>query len=187
MKTDPTFWIAARAAGLAAYGLLTCSVVAGLVLKSRPFGARLKAATVTDVHRFLALLGLGALALHGIALTLDTAVPLRWTALFIPGQAAYRPLWTGVGVVSAEAMALVYVSFGLRKRIGIKNWRRLHWATYAIFAGATLHGLFGGSDSSRPWALYLYLGAIGLVISATVWRVLVPPPRPARKRVAQPA
>lgn len=187
MKTDPTFWIAARAAGLAAYGLLTCSVVAGLVLKSRPFGNRLKAATVTDVHRFLALLGLGALALHGVALTLDTAVPLHWTALFVPGQASYRPVWTAVGVVSAEAMALVYVSFGLRKRIGIKNWRRLHWATYAIFAGATLHGLLGGSDSSRPWALYLYLGAIGLVITATVWRALVPPPRPVRKRVAQPA
>jgi sulfoxide reductase heme-binding subunit YedZ len=187
VKTDPTFWIAARASGLAAYGLLTCSVVAGLVLKSRPFGTRLKPATVTDLHRFLALLGLGAIALHGITLTLDTAVPLPWTALFVPGQAAYRPVWTAAGVVSAEAMILVYLSFGVRKRIGVKNWRRLHWTTYGIFGGATLHGLLGGSDSNHPWVLYLYLGAIGLVVTATVWRALVPPPRPVRKAAVRPA
>lgn len=187
MKTDPTFWIAARASGLAAYGLLTCSVVAGLVLKSRPFGTRLKPATVTDLHRFLALLGLGGIAIHGVALVLDTAMPLRWTALLVPGRAPYRPLWTGAGVVAAEAMVLVYLSFGLRKRIGVRNWRRLHWTTYTIFAAATLHGLLAGSDSNHPWALDLYVGSVGLVITATVWRALVPPSRPERKRVPRPA
>ena len=56
MKSDPTFWILARASGLMAYALLTSSVLAGLVLKARPFGRSLRPATVTDVHRFLALL-----------------------------------------------------------------------------------------------------------------------------------
>ena len=67
MHHDPTFWLIARAAGLTAYAVLTLSVLAGLVLKSRPF-ARLKAAQVTEVHRTLALTGLGALALHAVAL-----------------------------------------------------------------------------------------------------------------------
>ena len=40
MTHDPTFWLLARASGLTAYVLLTLSVLAGLVLKSRPFGAR---------------------------------------------------------------------------------------------------------------------------------------------------
>ncbi len=44
MKTDPTFWLLARASGLTAYGLLTASVLAGLVLKARPFGRALKPA-----------------------------------------------------------------------------------------------------------------------------------------------
>ena len=34
MKNDPTFWLLARASGLAAYTLLTTSVLAGLALKS---------------------------------------------------------------------------------------------------------------------------------------------------------
>ena len=39
MRHDPTFWLLARASGLTAYVLLTLSVLAGLVLKSRPFRA----------------------------------------------------------------------------------------------------------------------------------------------------
>ena len=32
------------------------------------------------------------------------------------------------------------------------RWRRLHWATYLVFALATVHGLAAGTDSSQPWA-----------------------------------
>jgi len=39
VKGDPTLWILARAAGITAYGLVTASVLAGLVLRSRPAGA----------------------------------------------------------------------------------------------------------------------------------------------------
>jgi DMSO/TMAO reductase YedYZ heme-binding membrane subunit len=168
---DPTFWFIARASGLTAYALLTCSVVMGLVVKSRPF-RRLRQATVTDLHRFLALLGLGMVALHGVALLLDSTVKIPLLGLAVPGLIGYRTVATGIGVVSAELMLLVYVSFALRKRIGPKNWRRLHWATYAVFAGATIHGLAAGTDSSRPWAVALYLAAMGLVAAATAWRAL---------------
>jgi sulfoxide reductase heme-binding subunit YedZ len=144
VKTDPTFWLLARASGLTAYALLTASVLAGLVLKSRPFGRALRAASVTDVHRFLALLGLGMLGLHGVALLLDATVKLA-----------------------------------LRRRIGARNWRRLHWATYLVFLLGTVHGLAAGSDSAQPWARGLYLGAVGAVAFATAWRALTRPTRPA--------
>lgn len=170
---DPTFWFVARASGLTAYALLTSSVLMGLVVKSRPL-RRLRQAAVTDVHRFLALLGLGMVALHGIALVLDSTVHIPVLGLFVPGLVGYRTVATAVGVVTAELMLLVYVSFALRKRIGTRNWRRLHWATYAVFAGATVHGLAAGTDSGRPWAVGLYLGAMGLVAAASAWRALVP-------------
>lgn len=179
MKGDPTFWILARASGLVAYALLTSSVLAGLVLKARPFGTSLKPAAVTDLHRFLALLGLGALSVHGLALVLDTTVPIGIADLLVPGVAPYRPLWTGLGVLAAELMVLVYASFSLRKRIGTRNWRRLHWATYLIFGLATLHGLAAGTDSGTTWALALYGGAVGAVIVATAWRALIPPQKGA--------
>ena len=179
MKTDPTFWLLARAGGLSAYVLLTSSVLAGLTLKSRPFGRALRAAAVTDVHRFLALLGLGMLVLHGVALTLDRTVHMPVAALVVPGISPYRPLAVALGVLACELMALVVVSFSLRRRIGMRNWRRLHWATYLLFLLATVHGLAAGTDSAQPWAHGLYLGAVGAVVFATAWRALA---RPALER-----
>ena len=183
MKTDPTFWILARASGLTAYLLLTASVLAGLVLKTRPFRS-LKPAQVADTHRFLSILGLGALALHGTTLVLDKAVTIPIIALLVPGASPYRPLAVGVGVLAAELMVVVYASFSQRKRIGVKNWRRLHYATYAVFGLATVHGLFAGTDTSRPWALGIYFGAVGAVATATAFRVLSPKPLPQPKQAA---
>ena len=185
MRSDPTVWILARTSGLVAYLLLTASILAGLVLKSRPFGVVLRPAVVTDLHRFLALLSLGAVFAHGLALLLDRTAPIAVADLLVPGLAPYRPFWVGLGVLAAESMLVVYASFSLRTRIGARNWRRLHWATYAVFVLATFHGLAAGTDSVTNWAPAVYGGATGAVLAATAWRVLVPPERRER-RVPQP-
>ena len=178
MHHDPTFWLLARASGLAAYALLTLSVLAGLVLKSRPF-VQLRAATVTEVHKTLALTGLGALALHAGSLVLDSTVKVTPAALVVPGLVAYRPAAVAAGVVAAWLFVAVTASFWVRKRIGQKLWRRLHWFTFALFALATIHGATAGTDTSQPWSRGLYLGALGAVTAAVVWRALVPPARRA--------
>jgi len=170
MKTDPTFWLLARASGLTAYVLLTSSVVAGLTVKAKPLGRRIKAAAATDVHRFLALLGLGAVAAHGLVLTLDQTVKMPPVGLLVPGLSPYRPLAVGVGVVAAELMVLIYASFSLRRRIGARNWRRLHYLTFGVFAVATVHGLAAGTDR---WAFGLYAGSVALVAGLTAWRILM--------------
>ncbi len=187
MTHDPTFWLLARASGLTAYVMLTLSVLAGLVLKARPFGKAIRPATLTGLHRVLALSGLGALAGHALALVLDTTVKVSPLGLFVPGLVGYRPLATSLGVLTAELMVIVYASFSLRKRIGTKNWRRLHWATYGIFAAATAHGIAAGTDSSRPWAFALYAGAVGAVAAATTWRALVPPVSARSPQASRPA
>ena len=187
MSHDPTFWLIARATGLLAFSLVSATVIAGLVLKGRAL-PMLRPAGITDVHRFLSLLGLMAVALHGVALVLDSTVEVTLPALVVPGLVPYRPLWTGVGVVVAELMLLVHLSFRYRRRIGVQTWRRLHWVTYGIFVGAAAHGLLSGTDSDRPWALAAYVLIIGAVVGLTVWRATTPsrrsspaaPPAPAR-------
>jgi hypothetical protein len=164
VRSDPTFWILARASGILAYALLTSSVLAGIVLKARPFGAALKAAVVTDLHRFLALLGLGFIALHGAALVLDSTVRISVAALFVPGLVPYRPLWSSLGVLAADLMLLVY-------------------ASSALFALATVHGLAAGTDAGRPWPLALYGGAVGAVTAAAGWRALAPATKGGNTRV----
>ena len=182
MRSDPTFWLLARSSGFTAYVLLTASGLAGLVLKSRPLGRAVRASSVMEVHRFLALLGLGAVALHGATLVLDRTLRMPVAGLLVPGASPYRPVAVAAGVLSAELMGLVVVSFPLRRHFGQKAWRRLHWATYAVFALATVHGLLAGSDSAQPWSRDLYVGAVGALAFATAWRALYRPARPARAR-----
>jgi methionine sulfoxide reductase heme-binding subunit len=177
VRSDPTFWIVARASGLTAYVLLTLSVLAGLILRSRPFGRAVKAASVMDLHRLLALLGLASLGVHGTALLLDRTVHMPVIGLFVPGSSPYRPVAVAFGVVAAELMGLVVVSFSVRKLIGQRRWRLLHWSTYGIFGLATAHGLLAGSDSSQSWARNLYLGAVAAVVFATAWRASYRPSR----------
>jgi len=168
---DPTFWLLARASGFAAYAMITLSVLAGLAVKSRPF-RNVAAAAQTDTHRAFALAGLGMLALHGLALVLDRTVRIPLYALVVPFASPYRPAAVAAGVLAAELAALVYWSFSLRRRIGARAWRRLHWLAYAVFAAATIHGLAAGTDTARGWASATYAGAVGAVAAATAWRAL---------------
>jgi sulfoxide reductase heme-binding subunit YedZ len=176
MHHDPTFWLLARASGLTAYVVLTLSVLAGLVLKSRPFH-RLRAPSVAEVHKTLALTGIGALVLHAASLVLDTTVKVSLAGLLVPGLVTYRPAAVAAGVVAAWLLVAITASFWLRRRIGTRMWRRLHWFTHALFGLATIHGIAAGTDTTRPWATALYLGALGSVVAATAWRALVPPAR----------
>lgn len=178
MHHDPTFWLLARASGVAAYVVLTTTVLAGLTLRARPFG-RLRPATVAELHKSMALTALGALALHGASLVLDSTVKVTPAALLVPGLVAYRPAAVAAGVVGAWLLAVVTASFWLRRRIGARAWRRLHWLTYALFALATIHGATAGTDTGQPWSRDLYLGAVGAVATATAWRALVTPARRA--------
>ncbi|MEW6583901.1 MAG: hypothetical protein AB1416_14195 [Actinomycetota bacterium] len=190
MTTDPTFWLIARASGLTAFGLLTASVLAGLLLTGRPFGRAVAPAAVAEIHRVLAFLGLAATGLHGVALVLDRAVEIPLHALVIPGLVPYRTLWSSLGVVAGLVMGLVTASWYVRSRIGAAAWRRIHKASFAAFLLAAAHGVWAGTDTARPWATPVYVGALGLVATALAWRVLTRSGRSRRRsgsRAAAPA
>ena len=185
-KITPAFWVLVRATGLVAYGSITAAVLCGLLVKTRPMPRRLPPALTVDLHRTFSLLGLAAVALHGVVLLLDRNLPTMPWDLVVPGTGPYRPMWVGVGVVAGELWLLIHLSFRYRRRIGVPNWRRLHWATYATFAGATAHGLMAGSDSERAWGLAVYLVAAGAVAGGTTLRALKGHPAPARPSTPDP-
>ena len=145
-------WIVARAAGFTAYGLLTCSVVLGLALGLRWRSPRWPRWATTELHRFVTLLALVFLGLHVLLLALDGYMRFGLVELLVPFANHYRPLWTGLGVVAAWLALAVWASTWLQGLIGYRAWRRLHLATFVVYAAATLHGLQAGSDGHRPWA-----------------------------------
>jgi sulfoxide reductase heme-binding subunit YedZ len=167
---DPTLWIAARTTGMVAYGLMALTMLMGLTLAGRARPSWAKPGDVVTLHRSLSFTALVLVAVHGVALVLDSAVDIPVAGLVVPGLVPYRPFWTALGVTAAWLAVAVHLSFDARRRIGARWWRRLHFATYGVFALATAHGLAAGTDSGRAWALAVYGGAVGLVAAATVWR-----------------
>jgi sulfoxide reductase heme-binding subunit YedZ len=149
-----TAWYLARSAGLVAYLLLSSSMVLGLVMSSRAKVSWPRFA-VEEVHRFLAILTGVFVALHGATLLLDRVVPFSPAWLIVPFTTSYRPFAVGVGVLSAEVLAAVGISNRLRREIPHRLWRRIHYATFAVWVGATAHGLLAGTDRQDPWFLAL--------------------------------
>ncbi len=176
-KIAPTFWILSRAGGLLAYLLVTTAILLGLCVKTRVL-SRVRPVVVVNLHRLVSLLALGALGIHLGGLLLDANKPAPLVSYLVPGLMPYRTLWTGIGVAVAELMVVIHLSFRYRSRIGARVWRRLHWATYLVFAGATVHGLASGSDSGLPWARAMYAAALAAVVGLTAWRALSPRPGP---------
>jgi methionine sulfoxide reductase heme-binding subunit len=164
MPHDLTFLLIARITGIVAYCLLGIALIVWLVSKTRRLRSR-RPGPMMGIHQLLSLMALLAVAAHGTMLVLDKTVEESIPDLLVP----YGTLSTSLGVAAFEVMLVLQLSFFLRKRMGIENWRRLQWLNYGIFAAATAHGFMMGIDSSRPWALALYGAGVGLVMVTTVW------------------
>ena len=186
MTVEMLPWIVARATGFAAFGLIACAMIAGLLVRTRTAVGPVKGSGMVDLHRHFSLLALIAMAVHGTALLFDGTIDVSPLALVVPGLVPYRPLWTGIGVVAAELALLIHLSFRFRARIGVPVWRRLHFLTYAVFVGGAVHGIASGTDSGTTWGIAVYGAAAGAVAGLTGWRA-VTARRKATTRAARPA
>lgn len=165
-------WYAARAAGVVAYVLLTAVVLVGLTLSGRVQLPRWPKFAVTDVHRFGSLLVGVFVALHVLTVGLDTYTRFSITQLLVPFASSYRPAWIAVGIVAAELLVALAVTNALRSRIPHRVWRRAHYASFLVWAGATVHGVGAGTDSRALWLISIYVVAVGSVTAALMWRTL---------------
>jgi sulfoxide reductase heme-binding subunit YedZ len=145
------FWITSRAAGGAALLLASASVALGLMMSSK-----LKSTSKRDlraIHEALSLTTLAMVALHGAALLGDSYLHPGLTGIAVPFVSAYRPLWTGLGIIAGYGLAVLGLTYYLRDRIGIARWRRLHRLTAVFWLLAIGHTIEAGSDAAQIWFL----------------------------------
>jgi len=172
LSSDQSMWYLTRAAGIIAYLLLWLSTVWGLVIPSKLFGEVLSGDFTFDFHKFISLLSLGFLGLHIVVLTADKYLPFSVAQLLVPFLSPYRPLWVGIGIISFYLILLVTVTFYLRKQIGMKTFRLIHYTSLAAYLGAVVHALVSGADSSLPAVIFLYISTVAVVIFLTVYWVV---------------
>jgi hypothetical protein len=164
-------WLFERLFAWMAYIAVTLSVVFGLLLSTKVLDAVAHRPVNFTLHQELAAVGLGMAGIHGALLGLDATMPFSVVGILVPGQAPYAPLAVGVGQVAFYLMTLVTASFYVRRRIGQRAWRALHYLTFLAFAGSTAHGIAAGTDSGMPWAQWVYLGATTVVAFLLAYRI----------------
>jgi sulfoxide reductase heme-binding subunit YedZ len=182
MTTLPIAWLIARAAGLVAFGLLTLSVWLGLAMSTRLLGPK-RQKSLLGLHRTLAWTGLSMIALHGGAILFDPVLHFGLGSVLVPFAAPWKTGAVAAGVIAGWLSLALAASFRLRKWIGQRGWRRLHYASFAAFALSLGHALLVGTDLRGLGGPLLALVAAGPVLWLTFYRLLVPR-MPPRARVA---
>jgi predicted ferric reductase len=166
-------WYAERLFAFLAYLAVWGAVVYGLLLSTKILDAIAHRPVTFALHQDLAIAGLILAGMHGALLSLDHTMPFSPLQIGVPFLAPYLPLWVGVGQLTFYLTGVVVLSFYVRRRIGQRAWRLLHYLTFLVFFGAAAHGLMAGSDSAARWAWWLYLGTTTSVVFLTVYRVVV--------------
>jgi sulfoxide reductase heme-binding subunit YedZ len=164
-------WYATRGLGTATLILLTASVVLGIGTAVRWGGPDTPRFVSADLHRNLSLLALIVLAGHIVTTVLDPYAHITVRDVIVPIGAAYRPVWLGLGVVAAEILIAVAASSLVRKFVGPRTWRLLHWAAYATWPIAVVHGLGTGSDAQAPWMIGVVVACLMAVVLALAQRL----------------
>lgn len=168
------YWYLSRSSGVVAYLLIWLSCVLGLTLTNR--FARLWAGgpAVADVHQLASLIGLMLLVFHVTILLGDRYASYRIDQLLIPFTAAqHAPFWVGLGQVAAYLVVPVTLSFYVRRTIGHRTWRLLHYASFGVFWLSVAHGLGAGTDSSAPLMLAMYLVTSSSLVFLTAYRIVM--------------
>jgi methionine sulfoxide reductase heme-binding subunit len=158
---------------LLAYLALSASTIYGLLLSTKILDRVSHRAISFTLHQDLAGIGLALALVHAAVLTIDRSVPYTPAELLVPFSGPYRPLWVGVGQLTLGLSLLVFLSFYARKRMGTNAWRRIHYASFVAFAGATAHGLMAGSDSGAGWVFGGYLVLTAVVVFLTTYRIML--------------
>jgi methionine sulfoxide reductase heme-binding subunit len=166
------YWYLSRATGAVALVLLTLSVVLG-VLGSVRFSAapRWPRFAIDTLHRDSSLLVIVLVVLHVVTSVLDGFAPITLVDGLIPFQTPYRPLWMGLGALSFDVLIALVVTSLLRRRLGYRSWRAIHWLAYASWPVAVLHGLGTGSDVKSWWMLALTIACLVAVLAAVFTRI----------------
>jgi predicted ferric reductase len=169
--TDQALWALGRGTGITALAFMTVSLFLGIATGSgRPLLV-LPRFAVANVHRFAALAGTLLVALHMALLFFDPYAQLRLIDFVVPFLGAYRPLRLGLGTLAFDLLAVVVVTSVLRHRLGVRTFRAVHWAAYALWPAAMAHALGNGTDAGHRWFL-LFTGCCALTVcGALAWRL----------------
>ena len=179
------WWFVARASGMVAWVLLTATVLWGILLPAKMFPKQ-RPAWILDLHRWMAGLTIGFLAVHLGSLVADNYLHFGVSELLVPGQSEYQTTAVALGILAMWLLLIVELTSLAKKHLPRRAWHGIHLFSYAIFMLTSLHGVLAGTDAQNPLFLATTIAAVASVVFATVYRVITRRDRTRRVRSIDP-
>lgn len=177
-QAEMRIWLASRAAGFTALGLLTVQIALGLLLSHPTNKSTWRLSKrLFPWHENAWIFVLAFLAAHIVSLIADPYAGVSAIGAFVPGLSSYRSAPVALGTLSLWALLVTGVTARYTKLLPPGAWLSIHRLGVVVFILAWMHGLLAGTDSLPLSAFYLVTGAV--VLGAGAYRYWVSrAPRP---------
>ena len=170
-KAPKAYWYLSRSAGVMAIILVWLSVVWGLLLTTTIGKIIGQVASIVDIHRHISWLTVIFVLVHIFVLLGDKYITYTVLTLFVPyADTTYRPFAVALGQIGYYAVVLVTVSFWVRRWIGQKSWRALHYLSFVAYGLVIAHAYLAGTDS--PTLFWGYVASVVVVLFLIMLRIV---------------
>lgn len=131
----------------------------------------------------MSLLAVSFLGVHILVAVVDGYVDIGMATAVVPFTSTYERFWVGLGAVAVDLVLELVITSLLRRRLGWRLWRAVHWLAYAAYPVALLHAVGASGDLRSGPLLLVPVGSAVAVLAALAYRL---PAGPARHRTALP-
>lgn len=167
-------WIVIRGSGIAAFALLTAATAWGLLVSSKLLTRIVKAKPLTWFHESLGIGALLATVIHITVLSVHDYLKFTWAEILLPGRSDWRALPVAFGIMALYGLAIVVISFYVKRWIGQKTWRAIHFLSLGVFVSSMIHGITAGTDTWTGMMMGVYVGSALVVSALLAYRMSAP-------------
>jgi predicted ferric reductase len=169
--TGNILWYSARASGLIAWAIAAASVLWGLALSTRILGKNPRPVWLLDLHRFLGGIAVVFVGVHIVSVMLDSYAHFGLVEILVPLTGSWHPVAVAWGIVAMYLLIAIELTSLLRTRIPTSLWRRVHLASFGVFALTTVHALTAGTDATSGAWFRVIVATTGLVGAMSALRL----------------
>jgi len=108
--------------------------------------------------------------IHVLAVVADSYVHFSLVNVFVPLTGDWHPLAVAWGTIGLYLLLAVELTSLARGHLPRTLWRRVHYASFALFAATTVHALTAGTDRWSPVFLLAAVAVCGAVAVLTAAR-----------------
>lgn len=170
---DQLYWYLARSGGIAAWAMLSFSVLWGLAMSTKVFAGRPRPNWMLDLHRFVGGAAVVFTGLHIASLVLDSYIEFGVREILVPFTSEYRASAVAWGVIAMYLLVAVELTSLLRSRLSKRAWRATHYLSFPLFILATAHGVTAGTDKDTfllRFAFITVTAAVGGLSALRAWQ-----------------